>query len=1085
MDDGILLPLRRGIQLRFLSAFLGASLLAAAPAAAQAPARAQAPAAPQAPPQVSREPVIAPAPDWVEAIPLPTPDPALADRTAQVLLSSPQSLYAPDHIDHYLHVAFLVQNAQALQSLGNIIIPWNPELSDLVVHKVQIIRGSQVIDLLAGGRRFTVLRRENNLESAVLDGTLTAVMQADGLAVGDILDVSWSVRRRAGVLPLRAENFFFVSSAQPIRRVAIRQTWPAALPIHWRGTGAFEHAQTRTTSRGTTLSVDLNDAVIPQPPAQLPARLLMPSTLQLSQYRDWAEISDMLAPHYRDAGRIAPDAPLRAEIARIAAASQDPGARAIAALRLVQDQVRYFALVMGDGNYLPAAADQTWARRYADCKGKTVLLVSLLQALGIEAEPVVVNTEAGDSLGDRLPIMPMFNHVIVRARINGRSYWLDGTRSGDRSLDDLAFSSLGWGLPIRAGGAPLEQLPFGPPAHPLQEGRIVYDGSHGLTGQVPVRAEFVMRGDEGQQMRQALAQQGRDAFLTAMREQMRTNSGVPGFTFGNVELGDDPDGGAFTIIVTGQGVIDWQPVPGTAPAGGPRRMLFEQDLPSMELGTLRPEGPFHDAPIALPVPLHIAAVETVILPNGGRGFSIEGGNVERVIAGTRFTRQLTLADGRATARWDAARIAHEISAADARASTAQYRQLNDDKVWLRAAPGAIGRSRGTAPPPVVTVTTPEVRVAGTPEVRAGAGEPTTAREYVDRGYRRLQTGALDEADSDFEHAATMSPEWSRPIANRAIVLIHRRRYDEADALLTRAAALDPNDFVVHQGRGMVQMSRNRPIQAIVEFSRSLELDPANPFTLAQRATAYQQVGEYDDALTDLGTIISAQPGNPGALYARARLHAWRGETEQALADADAIRAVDPSDPARLLPRAAILRRLGRTEAAAAAYTEALAALDAKIAASPDSAAQYQGLQVSLLADSGQTARAIALIDAQLARHPGDSDLLNSRCWLRATANIELQAALADCNEAIAHAPDDAASLDSRAFVRLRMGQYDAAIADEDAGLSHRPNHAAALYTRGIARLRKGEREAGERDIAAARRLVYDIDAEYRAYGVTP
>ena len=51
--------------------------------------------------------------------------------------------------------------------------------------------------------------------------------------------------------------------------------------------------------------------------------------------------------------------------------------------------------------------------------------------------------------------------------------------------------------------------------------------------------------------------------------------------------------------------------------------------------------------------------------------------------------------------------------------------------------------------------------------------------------------------------------------------------------------------------------------------------------------------------------------------------------------------------------------------------------------------------------------------------------------------------------------------------------------------SHNPNMPAALYTRGIARLRKGDREAGERDLAAARRLVFDIDATYRAYGVTP
>ena len=679
--------------MRFIFAVLCAFI--AVSAAARPPAAA--PSAPPAAAEIHREPIFAPTPDWVEPVPLGTPDPALADRAAQLLLTSPQSRYGTDQIEHYLHLAFLVQNAQALQSLGSIVLPWNPDQSDLIVHKVQIIRGGQTIDLLANGGRFTVLRRENNLESAVLDGMLTAVMQAEGLAVGDILDVSWTIRRHSGALPLRAENFFMVSSAMQIRRFAIRQIWPASLPIRWRGVGAFEHAEVRTSGGTTRLSVDLNDAVAPQPPDQLPARLMIPSWLEVTQYRDWAEIGDMLAAPYRAASQIAPDSPLRAEIARIAAASQDPGVRAMAALRLVEDQVRYFALVMGDGNYLPASAEQTWQRRYADCKGKAVLLVALLQALGIEAEPVVVSTANGEILNDRLPILPMFNHMIVRARINGRSYWLDGTRLGDRSLDDLAFSTLGWGLPIRAGGAALEQLPFGPPSRPLEETIITYDGSHGVAGPVPMRTEFVMRGEIAMGMRLALAQQGRETFLRDMRQSMTSHS-EDGLTVSGVDFRDDAESGDFVLILTGERRIAWEPVPGTVPANGPRRMIFEQEVPRMDFESLRPDGPFHDAPITLAVPFRSAMTQIVTLPNGGRGFSADGTNLDRVIAGTRFSRQLVVADGRATARWEATRIAREVSAADARAAHAQSQELERDRIYLRAAPGVIGPT-----PPVRSV----------------------------------------------------------------------------------------------------------------------------------------------------------------------------------------------------------------------------------------------------------------------------------------------------------------------------------------------------------------------------------------------
>jgi hypothetical protein len=45
--------------------------------------------------------------------------------------------------------------------------------------------------------------------------------------------------------------------------------------------------------------------------------------------------------------------------------------------------------------------------------------------------------------------------------------------------------------------------------------------------------------------------------------------------------------------------------------------------------------------------------------------------------------------------------------------------------------------------------------------------------------------------------------------------------------------------------------------------------------------------------------------------------------------------------------------------------------------------------------------------------------------------------------------------------------------------------AAALYVRGVAHMRKGDRASADRDLAAARRLAFDIDLRYRRYGVMP
>ena len=84
---------------------------------------------------------MAPAESWVEQLPIPEPDPDRRDRPFQALLLNTQSRYEPDHHDHFMETAVLIQNVQGLQALGNIILPWQPEQSDLIIHKVQIRRG--------------------------------------------------------------------------------------------------------------------------------------------------------------------------------------------------------------------------------------------------------------------------------------------------------------------------------------------------------------------------------------------------------------------------------------------------------------------------------------------------------------------------------------------------------------------------------------------------------------------------------------------------------------------------------------------------------------------------------------------------------------------------------------------------------------------------------------------------------------------------------------------------------------------------------------------------------------------------------
>jgi len=171
--------------------------------------------------------------------------------------------------------------------------------------------------------------------------------------------------------------------------------------------------------------------------------------LRISTFEDWNAVADWGRPLYRVERSDAV-----AEIAaRISAEHDDPADQLVAALRYVQDEIRYLALTYGEGSFVPVAPDQTLQTRVGDCKAKTMLLLALAEALGIEADPALVSLSAGPGLDQQFPSPGAFDHIIVRARLNGQDYWLDPTASfqGGR-LDVLEQADYGFALPLDRSG---------------------------------------------------------------------------------------------------------------------------------------------------------------------------------------------------------------------------------------------------------------------------------------------------------------------------------------------------------------------------------------------------------------------------------------------------------------------------------------------------------------------------------------------------------------------------------------------------------------------------------------------------------
>lgn len=167
------------------------------------------------------KPMIGPAPAWVKPV-TPSPAPVKADEApVRILLSDQQVALEPGRQTVYSETSVKIQTPQGLAA-GNISLPWRPETDVLSVHKLLIRRGDQTIDVLKSGQTFTVLRREQNLESATLDGVLTANIQPEGLRVGDTLEFAASVSSSDPTLRGHVEQIAGAWNGFPIGRAHLR-----------------------------------------------------------------------------------------------------------------------------------------------------------------------------------------------------------------------------------------------------------------------------------------------------------------------------------------------------------------------------------------------------------------------------------------------------------------------------------------------------------------------------------------------------------------------------------------------------------------------------------------------------------------------------------------------------------------------------------------------------------------------------------------------------------------------------------------------------------------------------------------------
>jgi hypothetical protein len=489
------------------------------------------------------------APAWVLAPPNPTKNETPTGAPYRVIYSDTQIRILADHVETHSAFRAKILTSQAL-AIGALRLDWNPASQDVTVHTLRIYREGQIMDVLASNH-FAILQREANLEASILTGVLTATMQVPGLQVGDEVEFATTIRERDTVFGNHTygANLMFLAEGLGANRVSL--AWDPARVPRFQASPDIPKALLRENAAVWIFNDPGKVETIDGAPPRYNVRRL----IEYSDFADWKQLSAAIFPLFAKASILPSDSPIITEVERIAKETPDSVQRAGAALKLVQDRIRYVFVGLNGANFRPMDIATTWRSRFGDCKAKSVLLQAILQRLGITSEIVLVNSQGGDDIPTRLPSPLAFDHALVRASIDGRTYYLDGTKDGDRALPLLEPTRYRAVLPLRAGGGDLEQPKPKPPGRPDLIRTVDIDWSGGLDQLAKVTANRYILGENSTIYHAQLAALSPEQADRALRAYWSKEDGW--VEPEAVSWRYDDANSAIVLTVTGKGHGDW------------------------------------------------------------------------------------------------------------------------------------------------------------------------------------------------------------------------------------------------------------------------------------------------------------------------------------------------------------------------------------------------------------------------------------------------------------------------------------------------------------------------------------------------
>jgi tetratricopeptide (TPR) repeat protein len=530
--------------------------------------------------------------------------------------------------------------------------------------------------------------------------------------------------------------------------------------------------------------------------------------VQLTTFVSWEQIGRWYASLEKD--RRAPSPEVRAKAQELTKGLDTDLDKVQALYDFVAKNFRYVSLSLGLGRYQPHAAGDVLHDQYGDCKDKHTLLASLLEAEGMHASSVLINSSR--KLDPDVPSPAQFDHVITMLPMTTphEEVWMD-TTSEVAPFRLLAYTlrhKLALVIPANGGTPHLEETPADTPMRDSEISEV--DGKVNDIGKLEAHVHYTFRGDEELLLRSVFRRVPEAQWQRVVEN---VNSGMGGEVT-NLKISDPAatrEPFTMSYDVARPNFLDW-----SKKKSDLILPLCQFNLPDLSNadddndGDAEPLKLGPKADYVYKIKLELPAKYTAHAP---LAFSVKRDYAEYQatykLEGTTFTASRTL-----TLRQD------ELPAPRA----------TDYQAFRRAVSSDLGQFLSV-----------ENTVAGTPTPPADM----KVDDLVESGRAAMASGNLPLAVQLLKRATEVDPKNKYVWNFLAGAYLGLRQDDDAIAALHKQIEINPYDEYAYNALGRAYWQERKYDEAVTAFNKQIEINPLDKFAHAGLGAMYSEWHKYD------------------------------------------------------------------------------------------------------------------------------------------------------------------------------------------------------------------------------------------------